>query len=91
MKRFVSKILAYCCFAVLWITSVFPLRIHYVISDIFYFFVYRVAGYRRRIVRKNLSSAFPEKTQEELRRIECDFYHWFCDYFVETIKVMTIS
>ena len=91
MKRFVSKILAYCCFAVLWITSVFPLRIHYVISDIFYFFVYRVAGYRRRIVRKNLSSAFPEKTQEELRRIECDFYHWFCDYFVETIKMMTIS
>ena len=91
MKRFVSKILAYCCFAVLWITSVFPMRVHYFMSDIFYILIYRVAGYRRRIVRQNLTSAFPEKGEQEIKQIERKFYHWFCDYFVETIKMMTIS
>ena len=86
MKRFVSKILAYCCFAVLWITSVFPMRVHYIMSDIIYFLVYRVIGYRRKTVHWNLASAFPEKNEQEIKQIERQFYHWFCDYFVETIK-----
>ena len=91
MKRMVNKTLAYCCFGVLWITSVMPMRVHYFFSDIIYLFVYRVAGYRRHIVRQNLSTAFPEKTTQEIERIERQFYHWFCDYLVETIKLMTIS
>ena len=91
MKRFVSKILAYCCFAVLWITSVFPMRVHYIMSDMIYFLVYRIMGYRHKTVRWNLTSAFPEKDEQEIKQIERQFYHWFCDYFVETIKMMTIS
>lgn len=91
MKRIVSKILAYCCFGVLWITSVLPMRVHYILSDVIFFLVYRVAGYRRRIVRMNLTTAFPEKSEEEIRTVERAFYHWFCDYLVETVKLMTIS
>ena len=67
------------------------MRVHYFFSDIFYFFIYHVAGYRRTIVRRNLTSAFPEKPEAEILRIEHEFYHWFCDYLVETIKLMTIS
>ena len=91
MKRIISKTLAYCCFAVLWITSVFPMRAHYIMSDIIYFLLYRIIGYRRKTVRWNLTSAFPEKDEQEIKQIERRFYHWFCDYFVETIKMMTIS
>ena len=91
MKRIISKTLAYCCFAVLWITSVFPMRVHYIMSDIIYFLLYRIIGYRRKTVRWNLTSAFPEKDEQEIKQIERRFYHWFCDYFVETIKMMTIS
>lgn len=67
------------------------MRAHYIMSDIIYFLLYRIIGYRRKTVRWNLTSAFPEKDEQEIKQIERRFYHWFCDYFVETIKMMTIS
>jgi KDO2-lipid IV(A) lauroyltransferase len=42
-------------------------------------------------VRTNLFDSFPEKSKKELRAIEREFYHHFCDYFVETIKLLHIS
>lgn len=71
--------------------SLLPLRIHYIISDFLFWLLYKVIGYRRRVVWKNLSASFPEKSQAELKDIECGFYHFLCDYFVETVKMMTIS
>lgn len=63
----------------------------YVLSDVMYFFIYKVAGYRKAVVRRNLATSFPEKGKDELREIERDFYHWLCDYFMETIKLLTIT
>ena len=71
--------------------SLLPLRIHYIISDFLFWLLYKVIGYRRRVVWKNLSASFPEKSQAELKDIERGFYHFLCDYFVETVKMMTIS
>lgn len=68
-----------------------PLRALYVLSDVAYPVVYHLAGYRHGVVRGNLSRSFPEKSQAELRRIERDFYRRFCDYAVETIKLVDIS
>ncbi len=53
--------------------------------------MYHIVGYRKKVVRKNLSSSFPEKTPQELKEIEHGFYHWLCDYFVETLKLLTVS
>ena len=61
------------------------------ISDIIYFFVYYCIGYRRKVVRMNLRNSFPNKSSEELKLIERKFYKTLCDYFVETIKMRTIS
>jgi KDO2-lipid IV(A) lauroyltransferase len=85
------KVLYYLTYAVLWLLSLLPLWVHYLISDAIYLVVYRLVGYRKKLVRKNLKDCFPEKTETEILRIEKDFYHWFCDYLVETIKMMTIS
>lgn len=71
--------------------SSLPLRLLYVISDFEYLIIYRVLRYRRHIVRANLTGAFPEKPIEEIRHIERKFYHWFCDYFFEAVKLLTIS
>lgn len=71
--------------------SKLPFGILYAISDVVYFFLYRLIGYRKKIVRSNLSSSFPEKTEKELRDIERRFYHWLCDYFVETLKLLSIT
>lgn len=71
--------------------SLLPLRIHYIISDFLFWLLYKVIGYRRRVVWKNHSASFPEKSEAELKEIERGFYHFLCDYFVETVKMMTIS
>ena len=67
------------------------MRIHYVNSYFLYLLVYRLMQYRKKVVRKNLKESFPEKDEAELRRIEQGFYHFFCDYLVESVKLMTIS
>lgn len=71
--------------------SLLPLRALYVLSDIIYIIVRYILKYRRNIIRKNLQKSFPEKDEKDLRRIEAEFYHYFCDYLVETIKMMTMS
>lgn len=85
------KVLYYLTYAVLWLFSLLPMWVHYLISDGIYVIVYHLVGYRKKLVRKNLSDSFPEKSEAEIIRIEKDFYRWFCDYFVETIKLLTIS
>lgn len=77
--------------SVFFTLSLLPLCVLYLLSDFCYLLVYRLARYRRRIVRQNLSSAFPEKSEKERRNIERRFYHWLCDYFIETIKLTSMS
>lgn len=69
-----------------------PLGVHYFMSDwVLYPLVRHVIRYRRRVVRKNLSLSFPDKTESERLDIERRFYHFFCDLAVEIIKVHSIS
>ncbi len=53
--------------------------------------MYHVIKYRRGIVRKNLTTSFPEKSEEEIIDIEKKFYRWFSDYFFEAVKLLSIS
>lgn len=71
--------------------SLLPMRMLYVLSDIAYIVMYHIVGYRRRIVRHNLATSFPEKDEKEIVCIERKFYRWFCDYFAETVKLLSIS
>lgn len=71
--------------------ALLPMRVLYLFSDIFYLFVYKIAGYRLRVVRRNMKASFPEKSKQELRKLEREFYHHFSDYVVETIKLAHIS
>lgn len=86
-----NKILYYIIYSCTYLHALLPFRLLYVLSDILYFWVYIVAGYRLKVVRENLSGSFPEKSKKELRLIEREFYHHFCDYFVETVKLLHIS
>mgnify|MGYP002626378693 CR=1 FL=1 len=85
------KIIYYIVLAVWYLLSLLPMRVHYFNSDILFWILYRVIGYRKDVVRKNLRESFPEKDEEELHKIERGFYHFFCDYLVETVKLLTIS
>ena len=76
---------------IFYLISLLPYRALYVLSDFFYLIIYYVARYRRTVVRRNITTSFPEKTAREHLDIERRFYHWLCDYFVETIKLITVS
>lgn len=86
-----KKILYYIVFTLWYIISLLPLRVLYVLSDVLYLVLYRIVGYRRRTVWTNIVTAFPEMTAEEHQDVERGFYHFFCDYMVESIKLLTMS
>lgn len=78
-------------YALWYVFSLLPLWFWYFISDLLYYPVYYLVGYRRKVVRKNLTESFPEKSEKEIIGIEKKFYRYFCDYFVETIKYFSIK
>lgn len=86
-----KHIFYYIVFFSWYLLSLLPLRVLYLLSDLLYFPLYYCIRYRRRIVRKNLTESFPEKDIQEIVRIEKDFYSYFCDYVVETIKLLSMS
>ncbi|MBR9915943.1 MAG: lysophospholipid acyltransferase family protein [Algicola sp.] len=75
----------------LWLISILPFRLLYAFSDVLYFFIYRVFGYRKKTVVGNLNLVFPDKDEKEIKRITKKFYHHLCDMMVEAIKSLTIS
>jgi KDO2-lipid IV(A) lauroyltransferase len=47
--------------------------------------IYYVARYRLKLVRSNMRTAFPDKSEAELKTIEHKFYHHFADIMVEIV------
>ena len=73
--------------ALLTLLALLPLRVLYLLSDLIYLLGYHLVGYRKKVVRMNLRNAYPEKTIDELRKLERQFYHRLSDYVAETIKL----
>ncbi len=86
--QFLVYILAY---PLLWLISILPFRLFYLFSDFVYFLVYRVIGYRKKVVRENLALTLPHLSDAERKTIEKKFYHHMCDMFLEMVKTMSIS
>tara|TARA_R110002051_G_scaffold105783_6_gene178869 strand:- start:5574 stop:6455 length:882 start_codon:yes stop_codon:yes gene_type:complete len=78
-------------YPILWFISILPYTPFYLLSDIVFFLVYRVAGYRKKVVFDNLKLVFPDKNDKELKKIMVDFYKHLCDTFMEMIKTMNLS
>ena len=63
------KNIAYHVLLALWyVLSLLPLRVLYVLSDLLYVLTYHVIRYRRNVVRENLRTSFPEKSEAEIKR-----------------------
>jgi KDO2-lipid IV(A) lauroyltransferase len=67
-----------------------PLPAIYVLSDFFYFILYHLIGYRKKVVFENLRNSFPEKSEKEIEKLARKFYRYLCDLFLETFKTLTI-
>lgn len=67
-----------------------PLGMLYVLADSLAFIVRDVVRYRRDVVRSNIADSFPEFSDDERKRIERRFYNFLTDYFVETLRMVSM-
>jgi KDO2-lipid IV(A) lauroyltransferase len=81
----------YIVYGLLWLISLLPMRVLYFISDLLYGLIFYIFKYRRDVVMKNLSIAFPGKSEKEKLIIAKKFYHNLVDTFIETIKMISAS
>jgi KDO2-lipid IV(A) lauroyltransferase len=79
----------YVVYGILYLVSLLPIGVLFLLSDLAYFIIYHGIGYRKKIVLQNLAVAFPDKTHEERVRIAKRFYLNFTDNFIETIKFIS--
>lgn len=66
-----------------------PFRVLYVMSDGLAFLLYRILGYRKKVVLDNLRRSFPEKSEDEIRRLTRLSYRNLADNTLETFKYFT--
>lgn len=86
--QLITYILVY---PIIWLISILPFKLLYLLSDGISFLFYYVIGYRKELVLNNLRVALPQKTTKELKKIRRKFYRHFVDIFMEMIKSFTIS
>lgn len=71
--------------------SLLPLWVLYRISDFFYFVIYYIVKYRKKVVFQNLKNSFPTKSNKEIEAIAKEFYSHFCDLIIESLKYFSMS
>ncbi len=75
----------------LYLLSLLPFWVLYLISDAVFIILFYVVKYRRKVVQQNLQNAFPEKTQTERAKIERQFFSYLADLMLESVKLISIS
>ena len=91
MKKTLDNIAFWTIYGIWYLLSLLPMWLHYLFSDILYLIVAHVLRYRHRVVWKNLSTSYPDKSEQELKKMQRQFYRHMCDLVAETIKYTTIS
>lgn len=86
MTYFLSALLYY---LVIKPISLLPFPLLYAFSDFMFFIFYYLTPYRKKLVTDNLSRSFPEKSKDEILEIRKEFYRYFCDIVVESLKLFS--
>jgi KDO2-lipid IV(A) lauroyltransferase len=75
----------------IWLVTLLPFGCYYLISDVFYLFVFYILRYRKNVVFANLRNSFPEKSDEELKKIQKTFFKHFADILLESFKIIHLT
>ena len=75
----------------LYLISLLPFWLLYLLADVLFVILYYVIGYRRKVTQENLRNSFPEKTEAERADIERKYYRYLADLMLEIIKMASIS
>ncbi len=86
-----AAVVYYIALPFIYLLSLLPFPVLYLLSDFVFFLIYYVVGYRRKVVMTNLKNSFPGYSQKKLNNISKDYYKYLCDMMLETFKTLTIS
>jgi KDO2-lipid IV(A) lauroyltransferase len=78
-----NAVFYYLAYSFLWLITLLPLRVLYLVSWFLTLPLYHLVRYRRKTVMTNLTRSFPGRSRAELRAIARTFYHQLSDYFLE--------
>ena len=59
----------YLVYGLLYLVSLLPMRMLYLVSDLACWLIFGVFGYRIKVVKMNLALALPDKSEEERERV----------------------
>ncbi len=71
--------------------GILPFRVMYLFSDLMYFVLFKIIGYRREVIVGNLKRAFPDLTENEMRHRLGKVYKNLTDIIIEGIKSFTMG
>ncbi|WP_341866229.1 lysophospholipid acyltransferase family protein [Pedobacter miscanthi] len=69
----------------------FPCHCCFFFARLLYYLLYYITGYRKKVVRDNLTQSFPEKSAAEIKTIEKKFFLYLARLIFEIIKMTSIS
>lgn len=75
----------------IYLISLLPFWMMYILSDLLYIILYYIIGYRKKVVYANLAHSFPDKSAAEIETIAKKFYKYLPDILVESVKLKSIS
>jgi len=78
-------------FPIFWLISKLPIILLKGLSNVIYLILYYIVRYRKKIVRKNLSSSFPNWSETKIIKVEKAFYRYLSDLIFEIIKGISIT
>jgi KDO2-lipid IV(A) lauroyltransferase len=86
-----DKLVYYLAYPWLWLVSSLPFPALYALSNLLYYLLYYVIGYRKKVVHNNLKMAFPQMSEAQRVQIARKFYRHLADIFMEVIKGLTLT
>ena len=90
-QTFMNLLIYIVSLPLIYFIAIRPLRLLYVFCDVLSFVLYRIIGYRKKVVRDNLiRTGFGENETQRLA-IEKAVYKHFCDLYLETFKSLVVS
>ncbi|MFN0201483.1 MAG: lysophospholipid acyltransferase family protein, partial [Bacteroidia bacterium] len=78
-------------YGLFWSFSRLPFFVMYFLSDVLYFFLFTLIGYRKKVAYSNLKKAFPQKSEAEIQQTLKAFYRHLCDVIVEFFKMISMD
>lgn len=80
----------YSTYPFIYLVALLPFRALYVLSDVLYH-ILRISGYRKKVILKNLTLSFPDKSKTEIDALCQAYNRYLCDLILEIMKTIRMN